>query len=85
MVSDQEARLVTVVTLWADEDARERCAENARRVQTFLTPYIDRQLRMQYLIAWMPTLPTNRAEAYSAEAGFILRALPLQREELCVA
>jgi hypothetical protein len=85
MVSDQEARLVTVVTLWAGEDARERCAENARWVQTLLTPFIDRQLRMQYLVALMPTLPGNQAETYAAEEVFIPQAVPLERGEVCAA
>jgi hypothetical protein len=85
MVSDQEARLVTVVTLWAGEDARKRCAENARWVQTLLTPLIDRQLRIQYLTALMPALPANRAETCSAEEGSIPQALPLQKEEVRAA
>jgi hypothetical protein len=85
MVADQEARLVTVVTLWAGEDARERCAENARWVQTLLTPFIDRQLRMQYLVALMPTLPGNQAETYAAEEVFIPQAVPLERGEVCAA
>lgn len=83
MVSDQEARLVTVVTLWAGDDARERCAENARWVQTLLVPYIDRQVRVQFLIVFTSAPTANHAKTYSAEECFILQALPLQREEVC--
>lgn len=43
MVSDREARLVTVVTLWTGEGARERCAKNAHRVASILEPFLDRQ------------------------------------------
>ena len=47
MISDQEARLVTVVTLWAGDDRRKRCGENARWVHALLAPYLDRSLRVQ--------------------------------------
>lgn len=85
MVSDQEARLVTVVTLWAGESAHERSAKNARWVHTLLAPFIDRQLRAQFLIAFVPVLHADGAEAYSTGEYSILQPLPLQREEVCVA
>lgn len=66
MVSDQEARLVTVITLWEGEDARKRSMENARSVQTLLAPLIDHQLRVQSLIAFAPALhATKPAETYA--------------------
>jgi hypothetical protein len=85
MVSDQEARLVSIITLWAGEDARKRCAENARWAQTLLTLFLGRQLPIQYITALMPALPAIRAETYSAEEGFIPQALPLQKEEVWAA
>lgn len=85
MVSDQEARLVTVVTLWAGEDARQRSAKNARWVRALLAPFVDRQLRVQSLIAFLPAQPANRAETYSDGECSILQPLPLQREEVCAA
>jgi hypothetical protein len=85
MVSDQEARLATVVTLWTGENARERSTENARWVQTLLAPFIDRQLRVQSLIAFVPVPPSNRSETYPAGECSILQTLPVQGEEVCVA
>ena len=85
MVSHQEARLMTVVTLWTGEKARERSAENARRVQKLLAPYIDRQLRVQFLSAFLPALPAKRSETLPLEEGSILQPLPLPGEEVCVS
>jgi hypothetical protein len=50
LVSDQEARLVTVITLWNGADRVRRCNENAKWVKRLLTPYVDRWLRTQTLI-----------------------------------
>ncbi len=41
MISDQESRLVTVVTLWNGEGRLKRCDENARWVRPLLAPYVS--------------------------------------------
>ena len=45
MVSDQEARLVTVVTLWTGKERAHHCTENAARVKKLLSPFVDNWLR----------------------------------------
>jgi hypothetical protein len=62
MVSEQEARLVTVITLWVGDDRQKVCRENARWVQKLLTPYLDRCLRVQTLAAHSPALPVKTLE-----------------------
>jgi hypothetical protein len=57
MISDHEARLVTVVTLWAGNDRAECCSQNTRWVQALLKPYLDRCLRVQTMVAHLPVLP----------------------------
>jgi hypothetical protein len=47
LVSDQEARLVTVITLWSGSEGLKQCRENAKWVKRLLTPYVDRWLRTQ--------------------------------------
>jgi hypothetical protein len=47
LVSDQEARLVIVITLWSGSEALKQCRENAKWVKRLLTPYVDRWLRTQ--------------------------------------
>jgi len=57
MISDQEARLVTVVTRWAGSDRAKCCSQNVRWVKALLKPYLDRCLRVQTLVAHLPVLP----------------------------
>lgn len=45
MVSDHEARLVTVVTLWTGKERAHNCTESAARVKRLLSPFVDNWLR----------------------------------------
>ena len=54
MVSDQEARLLTVVTLWSGDERQKLCNENLRWVRAVLATYLDRCLRVQILSAHLP-------------------------------
>jgi hypothetical protein len=67
MVSDQEARLVTVVTFWKGKDRSKRAGANARWVEKMLDPYIDRLLRTQNLHAQIAMQPEN--QNHSCEAA----------------
>jgi hypothetical protein len=60
MISEQEARLVTVITLWVGNDRLKQCRENANGVQKLLAPYVDRFLRVQILAAHLPELAVPR-------------------------
>ncbi len=51
MVSDQEARLVTVVTLWSGKERIRHCNENAEQVKKLLAPYVDHWLRSETNVA----------------------------------
>ncbi len=79
MISDQEARLVTVVTLWAGHDRTKCCSQNVRWVNALLAPYLDRRLRVQTMIAHLPVLtlsspvPTIRPETISTGEGSPVR------------
>ena len=85
MISDQESRLVTVVTLWAGEGRLKRCDENARRVRTLLAPYVDRCLRVQTFHAHLPFLLLLRPEASAAAGRPELASFSSEGEEVCVA
>lgn len=54
MVSDQEARLLTVVTLWTGKERQKLCGVSLRWVRALLAPYLDRCLRVQTLNAHLP-------------------------------
>jgi hypothetical protein len=60
MISEQEARLVTVITLWVGNDRLKQCRENANGVHKLLAPYVDRCLRVQILAAYLPELAVPR-------------------------
>ena len=85
MISDQEARLVTVVTLWAGEDGRKRCGENARWVHALLAPYLDRSLRVQTMVAHLPVLVAIQPEGSEAGECSMVQQLPSRDESVCVA
>jgi hypothetical protein len=51
MVSDQEARLVTVVTLWSGQQRIRYCNENADQVKKLVSPYVDHWLRTETNVA----------------------------------
>ena len=51
MISDQEARLVTVLTFWSGADRATRCAATTPWVQKLLSPFMDHCLRVQSLNA----------------------------------
>lgn len=53
LVSEEEARLVTVITLWTGRNRMEQCNENAKQVKTLLAPYVDRFLRTRKLAAFL--------------------------------
>lgn len=59
MVSDQEARLLTVVTLWSGKERQRFCNENLRWVRALLATYLDRCLRVQILNAYLPPLAAS--------------------------
>jgi hypothetical protein len=85
MVSDQEPRLVTVVTLWKGDNPFTSGRENAPRVRKLLAPYWDRCLRVQTSVAHLPrffAIPPRLdpgverfSPARSAEEDEILSAL----------
>jgi hypothetical protein len=84
MVSEQEARLVNVITLWVGNDRQKLCRENARWVQKLLTPYLDRCLRAQTLAAHTPSLPMRGLELSFEEEYSTGHFLDTKDETACV-
>lgn len=93
MVSEHEARLITVIIFWSGSEARRNCERIVRRVRTLLAPYMDRCLRMQNLLAHMPRLQAHTAEIEteinmepaSGDARFINDEPVSQQANVCVA
>jgi hypothetical protein len=91
MISDQEARLVTVITLWAGSDRAKCCSQNVRWVHALLKPYQDRCLRVQTMVAHLPVLPmfdflpATPRETNDAGECSILHNRISEDETVCVA
>jgi hypothetical protein len=85
MVSDQEARLVTVIIFWEGSEARESCALSLRRVRALLAPYLDRCLRTQNMLAHLPAPSALRDEPGSIDTRFIASESIAQEANVCVA
>lgn len=69
MVSDLEARLITVIIFWQGREAMRSCARSVRRVRALLAPYVDRCLRAQNLIGHLPPAQalTNRPSSIDTD------------------
>ena len=78
----QEARLVTVVTLWTGSERVKCCRENVRWVNALLAPYLDRRIRVQTMVAHLPVI---RPEINAARECFAMQNLPSEDETACVA
>ena len=91
MISDQEARLVTVVTLWAGSDRAKCCSQNARWVHAVLKPYLDRCLRVQTMVAHLPVLPildflpATPLETNAPEECLLMQHRVSEDETVCIA
>jgi hypothetical protein len=91
MISDHEARLVTVVTLWAGNDRAQCCRQNTRWVHALLKPYLDRCLRVQTMIAHLPVLPmfdflsARQSGINSSEDRSIMQDHISEDETVCIA
>lgn len=52
LFSEQEARLVTVITLWTTRHQAKHC--NEKRLKRLLEPYVDRWLRVRSFVGFFP-------------------------------
>lgn len=85
MVSDQEARLITVIIFWNGTEARRSCERSIRRVRTLLAPYMDRCLRVQNQLAHLPKAQKLQPELRSIDNCFIGEESVAQEANVCIA
>jgi len=85
MVSDLEARLITVIILWQGSEARRSCAQSVRRVRALLAPYMDRCLRAQKLLAHLPSAPGRSNGPSSIDMDLIASDSSARESNVCVA
>lgn len=85
MVSDLEARLITVIIFWQGCEARRSCAQSVRRVRALLAPYVDRCLRAQNLIGHLPSAQTLTNRPGSIDTDIIASDSMAQEANVRVA
>jgi hypothetical protein len=85
MVSDHEARLITVVTFWRGSDRAKLCNANTRWVNALLAPYIDRKLRVQTMVAQLPGVAFMEEDTLHGREHLSTETLASQQAEVCVA
>ena len=85
MVSDQEARLITLIVFWHGTEARRSCERSVRRVRALLAPYMDRCLRVQNLFAHLPKPQDLQAEPSSIDNCYISEESVAQEANVCAA
>ena len=85
MVSDQEARLITLIVFWHGTEARRSCERSVRRVRALLAPYMDRCLRVQNLFAHLPKAQDLQAEPSSIDNCYISEESVAQEANVCAA
>lgn len=81
MISNYEARLVAVVTLWSGEDQMRHCNENVRWVRALVAPYLDRCLRIQTLAAYLPEQTQFSQTSEHADEADSEDAAPIPQNE----
>lgn len=85
MVSDQEARLITVIIFWSGTEARRSCERSVRRVHALLAPYVDRCLRARNVLAHALTPQNPETEVSSIDTHFIAEESKAEEADACVA
>jgi len=90
MVSDQEARLISVILFWNPSEsgngheASRSCERSVRRVRALLAPYLDRCVRVQNLFAHFPQQEPY-SQASSIDTHLITEDSIAQEANVCAA
>jgi hypothetical protein len=85
LCSDQEARLITVITFWTGSDCQKQCSKNVRWVRALVSKYVDSCLRVRTFLAHTPFLPGLRMETNETETGLMLQEPAETAGNVCVA
>ncbi|HKW64530.1 MAG TPA: hypothetical protein VJN89_18400 [Candidatus Acidoferrum sp.] len=85
MVSDHEARLITVIIFWSGTEARRNCERSVRRVRALLAPYMDRCLRAQNMLAHLPASQDTYPQTGSIDNCYMGEESVAQEANVCAA
>jgi hypothetical protein len=85
MISDREARLVSVITFWTGEGRMTYCSKRTRWLYRLLTPYVDHRLRVRTLDAYLTALRSGSCGVVGREAAPQVKNCSEEKLSLCVA
>ena len=85
MISDREARLVSVITFWTGEDRMTNSSKRSRRLSRLLTPYIDHCLRVQMRDAYLSAFSSLWGSIAERESAPQVKTCSEQELPLCAA
>jgi hypothetical protein len=78
MVSDREARLITVITFWIGEERSKRCGENQRWLSKLIAPYVEGCLRMRTFSAHRTEILEIAGDGETSDVHAALPSYPAQ-------
>ena len=85
LISNREARLVSVITLWTGAERRTCSSERTRCLHDLVMPYADQCLRVQTLDAYLSELCSGSGDTVERESGAHVEGGSEQRLPLCLA
>ncbi len=85
MISDREARLVSVITFWTEAERTTCSSKRARSVHKLLIPYVDHCLRVQTLEAYLSGLCPAWGGIVGRESVSQAKTCSEQEFPLCLA
>jgi len=85
MISDREARLVSVITFWTGEDGMTDRSKRTLWLDKLLTPYVDHCLRVRTLDAYATALGSGWGGVVERESAPQIKTCSEEEPSLCVA
>jgi hypothetical protein len=85
MISDREARLVSVITFWTGEDGMADRSKRTRWLYKLLTPHIDHCLRVRTLDAYPTALGSGWDRVIEGGPAPQIKTCSEEETSLCVA
>ncbi len=85
MISDREARLVSVTTFWTGEDGMTDRSKRTLWLDKLLTPYVDHCLRVRTLDAYATALGSGWGGVVERESSPQIKTCSKEEASLCVA
>ena len=85
LISNREARLVSVITLWTGAERRTCSSERAQCLHDLVMPYVDQCLRVQTLDAYLSASCSGSGGTVERESGARVVGGSEQVLPLCLA